>query len=161
MLSAVRSAMFAYYAGDPKRIQHFLKVHAFAHHIGTQEGLPEDVQQTLEIAAYVHDIGIKPAEAKFGKCSGKLQEQEGGAPARALLEGLQVPTAVIDRVVYLVEHHHTYNPVDSLDYRILLESDFLVNAFEDALPNAAICAGRDSIFRTQSGISLLTQIYGI
>ena len=42
----------------------------------------------LEAAAYVHDIGIKVAEEKYGKCTGKLQEQEGPAVAREMLEKL-------------------------------------------------------------------------
>lgn len=42
----------------------------------------------LEAAAYVHDIGIKPAEKKYGSCGGKLQEQEGPAAAKEILERL-------------------------------------------------------------------------
>ena len=36
-ISAVCFAMLEYYAGDPKRIQHFLKVHAFAKLIAEKE----------------------------------------------------------------------------------------------------------------------------
>lgn len=39
----------------------------------------------------------------------------------------------IDRICYLVGHHHTYVNVDGIDYRILLEADFLVNAYEDEM----------------------------
>ena len=51
--------MIRYYARDPKRIQHFIKVHDFAGMIGKLEGLEDDEQNILEIAAIVHDIGIK------------------------------------------------------------------------------------------------------
>ena len=34
--------MTNYYQGDPKRIQHFLKVHSFAKFIAEQENLPSD-----------------------------------------------------------------------------------------------------------------------
>ena len=71
--------MMAYDAGDPARIQHFVKVHSFAQAIGKAENLEEEVQFILECAALVHDIGIKPAEAKYGKSDGKFQEQEGPA----------------------------------------------------------------------------------
>ena len=73
--------MMAYDAGDPARIQHFVKVHSFAQAIGKAEKLEEEIQFILECAALVHDIGIKPAEAKYGKSDGKFQEQEGPAEA--------------------------------------------------------------------------------
>lgn len=54
--------MIAYYRGDAKRIQHFVKVYQFAKMIGELEQLPEEEQFILETAAIVHDIGIKAAE---------------------------------------------------------------------------------------------------
>ena len=51
--------MMAYDAGDPARIQHFVKVHSFAQAIGKAEKLEEEIQFILECAALVHDIGIK------------------------------------------------------------------------------------------------------
>ena len=41
------------------------------------EKLDTETLFILEAAALVHDIGIKNAEKKFGRCDGKLQEQEG------------------------------------------------------------------------------------
>ena len=43
----VASAMIAYDAGDPRRIHHFLKVHAFARLIGLSEGLDGHTQSIL------------------------------------------------------------------------------------------------------------------
>ena len=68
LLSSLNLEMMRYYHNDPKRIQHFTKVHAYAKYIGTQEGLTSDTLFTLEAAALVHDIGIKSAEEKYGKC---------------------------------------------------------------------------------------------
>lgn len=130
-LDSLMYAMMDYDKGDAKRIQHFLKVHQLARLIGHREQLDAQTQLILEVAALVHDIGIKPAEEKFGSCDGKLQEQEGPAPARAMLQCLGFDTAVIDRVCYLVAHHHTYSNMDGLDYQILVEADFLVNLYED------------------------------
>ena len=58
--------MIAFFSGDPKRIQHFMKVHSFARIIGTKEGLDETSLFILEAAAYTHDIGIRPAEEMDG-----------------------------------------------------------------------------------------------
>ena len=69
--------MIAYYDGDPKRIQHFTKVHSYARLIGIGEELDDASLFILEAAASTHDIGIRVAEEKYGRCDGKLQEQEG------------------------------------------------------------------------------------
>jgi len=74
--------MIQYYRNDPKRIQHFTKVHSYAKLIGEREQLSPEELYILEAAAYTHDIGIKPAEEKYGSSAGKLQEQEGPAVAR-------------------------------------------------------------------------------
>ena len=59
--------MIAFFSGDPKRIQHFMKVHSFARIIGTKEGLDETSLFILEAAAYTLDIGLRPAEEKYGR----------------------------------------------------------------------------------------------
>ena len=77
--------MITYYAADPARIQHFIKVHSFAALIARQEGMDAATLEILEAAAYVHDIGIKPAEQTYGSSAGRYQEEIGPAPARAMM----------------------------------------------------------------------------
>ena len=67
----------------------------------------------------------------------------------------------IDRICYLIAHHHTYNDIDGLDYQILVESDFLVNIYEDHLIPQAIENIREKIFRTKSGLYLLDNMYDV
>lgn len=52
------TAAIEYDKGDPKRIQHFIKVHSFARLIGKQEKLSDEMMKALETAAILHDIGI-------------------------------------------------------------------------------------------------------
>ena len=59
--------MIQYYRNDPKRIQHFTKVHSYAKLIGELSGMQGEELLTLEVAAYVHDIGIKVAAGKVWK----------------------------------------------------------------------------------------------
>lgn len=151
--------MIRYYAGDPKRIQHFIKVYTFAKMIGEKEKLPAGEQFILETAAIVHDIGIKPAEEKFGQCGGKLQEKEGPAAAQKLLTELGYPEKVIARVCYLVGHHHTYDGIDGMDYQILVESDFLVNLYEDGVSGEVVERAGEKIFRTKSGTDILETMF--
>lgn len=60
---------------------------------------------------------------------------------------------------WLVSHHHTYKNVDGLDYQILLEADFLVNAEESGYKYSAIASAKKYIFKTTTGIRLLETIY--
>lgn len=90
--------MITYYAADPARIQHFIKVHSFAALIARQEGMDAATLEILEAAAYVHDIGIKPAEQTYGSSAGRYQEELGPAPARAMMLECGFTPAQADRV---------------------------------------------------------------
>lgn len=71
-------------------------------------------------------------------------------------------TAVqIERICWLIAHHHTYQDVTSLDHRILLEADFLVNSFEAHLAPEGIITFRDHVFRSESAISMLNDMWGL
>lgn len=160
-LSQLINKMVMYYGGDPKRIQHFIKVYSFAKLIGEMEGLRAEEQEILEVAALVHDIGIKVAEAQYDSSNGKLQEQLGPAEARSMLSELGYKEELIARVCYLVGHHHTYTSIDGLDYQILVEADFLVNIYEDELTKEAARNAYENIFRTESGKKLCREIYNL
>lgn len=154
-------AMCTFFGKDIKRVNHLLKVYAFAQMIGKAQGLDDHTQQIVEAVAAVHDIGIKESERKYGSSAGKYQEQEGPQLAKELLASLQCNPQVIQRVCYLVARHHTYDGVDGMDYRILLEADFLVNAFEDGLSERALYQAKRKIFRTDAGKALLKDLYGV
>lgn len=159
LIPQITSAMTAYYAGDPRRIHHFLKVYGFAKAIGELEGLDNGTQEILEIAALTHDIGIKMSELKYGSAAGSHQQVEGPPEAEKLLARLGIAPATIDRVCWLIAHHHTYTNITGLDYQILVEADFLVNAYEDNMDQSAIQSVREKIFRTKAGTDFLDWIY--
>ena len=158
-MERVIDAMIRYDSGDPKRIHHFLKVHAFARQIGLAEQLDEATLFTLETAAVVHDIGIRKAEEVYSSSAGPYQEELGPALAEELLTTLNWPREVIDRVCYLVAHHHTYTNVDGLDYRILLEADALVNLYENNSPVEVQQNFYQNVFRTEAGKALCRNLY--
>lgn len=154
--------MTEFYFGDPRRIQHFIKVYEFAHVIGVKENLDDETLRILDMASIMHDIGIRPSEEKYGYQNGKLQEQEGSAYARKMLSAFpEVSEQEIDRVCFLIAHHHTYENVNEPDYRILLEADFLVNALEDNLDKEAIVCFRDKVFETKTGLHLINTMFGL
>ena len=153
--------MMDFDAGDPGRIGHFTKVHSFAALIGRLEGLDAATQQTLEAAAYVHDIGIGPAMARYGSGDGKYQEELGPEYARMLLSECGFDAGTIERVAYLVGHHHTYDHVDGADYRILIEADFLVNLSDGGCSREAVLSAYNNIFRTEAGKQICRIMFGL
>ncbi len=161
MLNTLFSEMIQYYGGNARQIQHFVKVHAFAKLIGELENMEEETLEILEAAAYVHDIGIKPAEEKFGSCEGPLQEKEGPPVAKEMLERLGFEERIVERVCFLVGHHHTYTEIDGMDYQILVEADFLVNLYEDASDKGTVEAVYKNIFRTESGKRICREMFAL
>lgn len=151
--------MVAYDDGDARRVNHFLKVYGFAKAIGESEGLDKDTQEILEIAALTHDIGIKNSEKKYHSSAGNYQQIEGPPEAKKLLAGLDTDISVIDRVCWLIAHHHTYTDIQGIDYQILVEADFLVNAYEDHMSREAIKTFHDKLFKTEMGKSILKSLY--
>ena len=79
--------------------------------------------------------------------------------AAAMLEELGYPPAFVERVCFLVGHHHTYTAIDGVDYQALVEADFLVNISEDGMERPAIEAVEKQIFRTAVGKELLRTLY--
>ncbi len=154
----IREAI-AYDSPDIRRINHFLKVYAFAKMIGEGERLSPDEQYILELAAVLHDIGIRESERKYGSCDGKYQEMEGPVIARDLLNRLGAESRVVERVCYLVGHHHTYDQVNGSDYQILIEADFFVNAYEGEMKTETIRNVYERIFKTETGKTLFGQMY--
>lgn len=161
LLNSLAREMTRYDSGDAQRVQHFFKVHAFSRLIGEQEGLDEGTLFILETAAYVHDIGIKRAEEKYHSSAGPYQEELGPAEAENMLTALGFEHDVIQRVMYLVGHHHTYTNIDGMDYQILVEADFLVNLFENGNSPESIRSAKERIFRTGTGTALCEEMFGI
>ena len=76
-----------------------------------------------------------------------------------MLSELGFENYIIDRICYLIGHHHTYDNVEDLDYQVLIEADFLVNIFEDGMSDSAVASVREKIFRTAEGSKLLEEMY--
>ena len=142
-------------------INHFLKVHAYALTIGACEGLSQAQRYTLELAAIVHDIACPLCREKYGNTNGKYQEIEGAVLVRDFLADTGLDEKQIDRVSYLVGHHHTLSDVSGADYQILIEADYLVNADESSYSAENIRNFRDTFFKTETGTRLLNDIYRV
>ena len=146
MLEELMMKMIEFDCGDPKRIQHFIKVHSFSKLIGEKEGLDAHTLFVLEAASILHDIGIRVSEEKYGFQNGKLQEQEGPTPAREICTSLGFKEDDIERICFLIAHHHTY-------------TDVVVNAFEDNVSIESIKHAKESFFETKTGKHILDTMF--
>lgn len=161
MIAAITKKMISFYSGNLHDICHFLKVYAYAKTIGELESLDSDTLLTLEISAIVHDIACPLCRERHGRALGECQELEGPDLAAEFLKEFSLPSKIFDRVCYIVGRHHTYTDVDGLDYQILLEADFLVNADEGKASKVAITNMLENVFKTASGKDLLKTIYKV
>ncbi|MGN0076516.1 MAG: HD domain-containing protein [Parafannyhessea sp.] len=157
---ALELAMFEYDRLDPKRIQHFVKVHALTRTIALAEGMDPDQRYVVEAAALVHDIGIHESERVYGDSIGTHQEELGPKEARPMMERLGYAPEVVDRVCWLVAHHHHYAGAHDDDLQVLIEADMLVNVYEDSEDDVDARRRmaeslRERVFRTKTGLKLL------
>jgi len=159
MTDRILQRMIAYFETDVLRINHALKVYGFASCIARREKLSMDETLIVDISAILHDIGIKEAEKKYNSCKGHYQELEGPAIALELLSELKLDKELLNRIAYIIGHHHSYGKIDGIDFQILVEADFLVNIHEDKMSKHSIVSIQEKYFETQTGISILESLY--
>jgi hypothetical protein len=151
--------MKRYFKSDFKRIGHASKVARYAERIGKAEGGNLAV---ILAAAYLHDIGIKEAERKFNSTAPKYQEAEGPPIARTILIKLGAKEKLIDEVCDIVSHHHHPKPDDNVNFKVVYDSDMIVNIEENMKDNpidkdktAAII---DKSFLTETGRNVAGEV---
>ena len=115
----------------------------------------------LEVAAITHDIACPLCRKKYGNTNGKYQEQEGAPLVREFLSDTGMTPAQIDRVAYLVGHHHSPAQIDGVDYQILIEADYIVNASESGYSQQAIQNFMEHTMKTATGIRLTKTVFGM
>lgn len=145
--------------GDYKRIEHSLKVYGYAQLLGRLEGLSPEKQFVLELTAILHDIGIHVSESRYGFSDGHMQEIEGPPVAREILENISVTPEVVDRVCFIVSKHHTFAAIDEIDFQLLVEADFLVNAVEEEVSPEGVKKFVEINFKSESGKKVIWELF--
>ena len=158
---ALYMKMVEFDRGQPALIQHFTKVYTYAVLIAEQESLGAQEREVLEAAALVHDIAIPLCIQKYGSDAGPYQEQEGPALVQKMLGSMEFDPAFVQRVCWLVAHHHTLTGIESPDHQILVEADFLVNAFEGGHTEESMHRMLDNVFKTTAGRTLLQTMFAL
>ncbi len=124
------SEMQRIFGEDIRRINHAMNVLSYALKILAKEGGNGNV---VVASAILHDIGIHEAERKYGDCSGVYQEIEGPLIAGPILKRTMMLDDDIKHILKIIANHHSARDIDTLEFRILWDADWLVN-FYDLLP---------------------------
>ena len=123
------------------------------------EGGAHHFQYLLEVAAITHDIACPLCREKYGNTNGKHQEEEGVPLVKAFLSDSGMTEAQIERVAFLVGHHHTFEEIDGLDWQILIEADYIANATENGYSKENVKGFIQRIMKTESGIRLAHAVF--
>ena len=158
-VSQVMEKMIAFSDGNIHDIDHLIRVWTYAKTIGDLEGLDSDTQYVLEVAAITHDIACPLCRRKYGNTNGKHQEEEGARMVRAFLSDCGMSTGQVNRVAYLVGHHHTFRGIDGIDYQILIEADYIANAAENGYSKENVTNFINKIMKTESGKRIARAVF--
>lgn len=158
-VSQVMEKMIAFSDGNIHDIDHLIRVWTYAKTIGDLEGLDSDTQYVLEVAAITHDIACPLCRRKYGNTNGKHQEEEGARMVRAFLSDCGMSTGQVNRVAYLVGHHHTFRGIDGIDYQILIEADYIANAAENGYREENVTNFINKIMKTESGKRIARAVF--
>ena len=67
----------------------------------------------------------------------------------------------MNRVAYLVGYHHSPEQIDGIDYQILIEADYIVNASEGRYGQQTIQSFMEHAMKTSAGIRLTKTVFGV
>ena len=157
--SEIMVKMISFSKGNIHDIDHLIRVWTYAKTIGELEGLDSETLFILEVAAITHDIACPLCREKYGNTNGKYQENEGIPMVREFLHDTGLTDAQINRVAFLVGHHHTFTGIEGADWQILVEADYIANASENGYSEQNIQNFMEKNVKTKSGKRLIREVF--
>lgn len=150
--------MEKFFGDDKKRILHAKNVMHFAEEILKQEKADWHIVIPSSI---LHDIGIREAERKYGSSAGHYQEKEGPQIARKILGALSFKKEDIEEICGIIAHHHTPGVINTLNFKVLYDADWLVNLKDETDTGNKDNLARiiNKAFLTETGRELAKKIY--
>lgn len=151
--------MMGVFGDDQRRIDHALSVLAYAQEILASE--PQAQASVVTAAAILHDIGIHAAQERHQSTAGQWQELEGPPIAREILERLGWESVQVEHVCRIVGNHHSAREIDTIEFRIVWDADWLVNIPEEmaGADRSALEAVINRVFKTASGKRRATELF--
>jgi HD superfamily phosphodiesterase len=146
------------FGDDRKRINHALAVLGHAERIQAVEGGDDGV---ITAAAILHDIGIREAERKYKSATGKYQEIEGPPIAEKILNGVGFDSNRIGHICKIIANHHSAKNIDTTEFRIIWDADWLVNIPDECgkMDKIKLKEFIDRIFKTDTGRQIARELY--
>ena len=160
-VSQITEKMLAFSEGNIHDIDHFIRVWTYARTIGQLEVLDPETQFILEVAALTHDIACPLCRKKYGNTNGRYQENEGVPLVREFLSDTGMTEEQIERVAFLVGHHHTFSGIDGIDHQILIEADYIANAAENGYGRQNVKHFMRKFMKTESGRRILRTVFRV
>jgi len=147
-----------YFENDKKRTNHAKKVMAYAEELLKKEKADWPV---VISASILHDTGIKISEKKYKSADGYYQEKEGPSIARKILLKTDLSNKNIDEICEIITHHHTPGIVNTQNFKVLYDSDCLVNLKDEIhlLNKKKLLKIIEKTFLTNTGKNLAIIIY--
>ncbi|MHC4645519.1 MAG: HD domain-containing protein [Planctomycetota bacterium] len=150
--------MKAVFGTDERRVEHALAVLRYAEQIQVDEGGDPLV---VKAAAILHDIGILEAERKHGSAAGKYQQIEGPPIAEEIMKRHGLNAQTTEHVCRIIANHHSATDIDTIEFRIVWDADWLVNLKTDFAD-----AGKDKLekiiqktFKTGNGRQAAIELF--
>lgn len=147
-----------WFGTDQRRIDHAKEVLKYAELI--LKGEQADPYVVFP-AAVLHDVGIKVAEQKYHSSAAKYQEQEGPAIAGRILVEMDYEQENVYEVCAIIAHHHSPGPMESENFRVVYDADWLVNLRDelDVKDKDKLRKQIPKIFLTVTGRGLAEKMY--
>lgn len=147
-----------YFGTDKKRIEHAKKVLSYAEELLKKEAADWHI---VIPASILHDVGIKAAEEKYGSSAGHYQEKEGPSIAKGMLTKIGLKAQDADEICGIIAHHHSPGKVDTQNFKVLYDADWLVNLKDevDIKDKTKLRAIIDKVFLTNAGKELAEKAY--
>ena len=155
---AVAAKVGGVFGADQPRIDHAFQVLAYAEEL--MAGQPVDATVVIA-AALLHDIGIAEAERKHGSAEARFQELEGPPIARRLMEELGFEARVIEHVCRIVANHHSASGIDTAEFRVIWDADWLVNipGMHPTMPGDEMERLIGRVFKTGAGTRKARELF--
>jgi len=151
--------MKSVFGDDSRRIEHALAVLGHAESILAET--PGADALVVTAAAVLHDIGIRAAERTHGSSAGRYQEIEGPPIAREILQSMDFDAGAIDHVCRIVANHHSARDIDTPEFRIIWDADWLVNIPDeyDVSDSKSMSDLIDRVFKTPKGRTTAQELF--
>lgn len=153
MREALIEQMKKIFTEDQKRIEHALAVLNYAEQLQSVEGGDPFI---IRAAAILYDVGTQEKEQECSVPSRKVKETVGPRIAREILQRFDISVDTIEHICRIIANHHSDKNIDTTEFRVVWDADWLVNIPEDFKDASKESLKHliDKVFKTREGYKI-------